>query len=262
MPRGTDGARADAHFHGIRTGGNQILGGGGGGDVATDHLHLGEVLLHPGHPVDYALGMAVSGIHHDHVHTGFYQGGNALVGTGTGANGCTDPQAPLGVLAGVGVLGRFFDVFHGNHAAQLTAVIHHHHFFDAVFVQQRLDFICTGAFLHGHQPVLAGHDVFHALVVIGDEAGVTAGHDAHHLIAFHDRHTGDLVGFGDSQQLGHGGVRADGDRIFDNAGFVFLYHPHVTGLVGNFHAFMENADAPFLGHGNSQAVLGDRIHGC
>ena len=195
---GADGARADTHFHGIRTGGNQVLGGGGGGDVATNHLYFREVFLHPGHPVDHTLGMAVGGVYHDHVHTGFHQRGDTFVSAGTGTNSSANPQTTLGVLAGVRVFGGFFDVFHGDHAAQLTTGVHHHDFFNAMLVQQRLHLIRASAFLYGHQPVLAGHDVLHTLVVIGDEAGVTAGHDAHHQIAFYHRHTGDLVGFGDT----------------------------------------------------------------
>ena len=206
--------------------------------------------------------MAVGGIHHDHVNTGFHQCGHALVGTGTGADGGAYSQTTLRVLAGVGIFGGFLDVFHGDHAAQFAFIVDYHDFFDAMLVQQGLNFIRASAFLHGHQPVLAGHDVLHALVVVGDEAGITAGDNADNLIAFHHRHTGNVIGFGNAQQLGHGGFRAHGDGIFHHAGFVFLYHAHVTRLVGCIHAFMEDTDAPFLRHGDGQAVLGNRIHGC
>ena len=100
------------------------------------------------------------------------------------------------------------------------------------------------------------------LVVVGDESGITAGDNAYYLIAFDHRYPGDIVGFGQAQQLGHGGLRTNGDRVFNNTGFVFFHHAHISRLVFLIHALVENADAAFLGHGNGQAVLGDRIHGC
>ena len=206
--------------------------------------------------------MAVCGIHHDHVHPGFHQRSNALVGAGPGTHCRAHTEATLGILAGIGVFGRFLDVFHGDHAAQIAGFIHHNNFLDTMLVQQCLHFVSANTFLHRHQPVLAGHDVFHTLVVVGDETRVAAGNNAHHLVTFHHRNAGNVVRISDADQFGHRGIGADSNRIFYHTGFVFFHHAHIARLVFGIHAFMEDTNAPFLRHGNGQAVLGDCIHGC
>ena len=205
--------------------------------------------------------MAVGGVHHDHVDARFHQGGDALFGAAAGAHGRADAQAALAVFTGVGVAGGFFDVLDGDHAAQLAGVVDHQNLLDAVLVQQGLHFVGAGALFHRYQAVAAGHDVGNGLVVVGDEAGVTAGDDADHFLAFHHRHAGDVVGVGEVDQLAHGGVGADGDRVLDHAGFVFLDGAHLAGLVVHRHAFVQDADAAFLGHGDRQTVFGDGVHG-
>src|SRR5690554_6131452 len=49
---GTDGAGANAHFHAVGAGFGQCLGGGAGGDVATDHLNLRVVRFDPLHAIN------------------------------------------------------------------------------------------------------------------------------------------------------------------------------------------------------------------
>ena len=258
---GADGARADAHFDAVGAGFHQRDGGFGGGDVAADHVHVREVLLDPGDAVEHALRVTVGGVHHDHIHARFHQRGDALFGAAAGAHGRADAQTALAVFTGVGVAGGFFDVLDGDHAAQLAGVVDHQDLFDAVLVQQGLHFVGAGALFHRYQAVAAGHDVGHGLVVVGDEAGVTAGDDAHHLLAFHHRHAGDVVGVGEVDQLAHGGVGADGDRVLDHAGLVFLDGAHLAGLIVHRHAFVQDANAAFLGHGDRQTVFGDGVHG-
>ena len=68
--RGADAARPDADLHRVGAGLDQCQRALGRGDVAGDHLHRVRLLLDRRHRVQHALGMAVRGIHHDHVHLG------------------------------------------------------------------------------------------------------------------------------------------------------------------------------------------------
>ena len=86
--RGADRAGADAYFHGVCACFGQRFGSGGGGDVAADHLNLGEVLFDPANAVNHALGVAVGGIDDDHVNAGFGQCGYAVRGFRAGADRC------------------------------------------------------------------------------------------------------------------------------------------------------------------------------
>src|SRR5699024_493982 len=59
---GADGARADTDLDGVRTGLDHGLGSLTGGQVATDDLHAGEVLLHAGNHLQHATGVGVGGV--------------------------------------------------------------------------------------------------------------------------------------------------------------------------------------------------------
>src|SRR5690606_26777127 len=153
---GTDGTRANANFHAVSTGFGQRNGGFSGGNVAANHLHFREMFFHPAHTVNNAgagrvRGMAVSGVHHNHVNTGFYQCFNTLFGTGTGADGSADAQTTLVVFGGIGESAGFVDVFNGHQANQFALSVQHQNFFNAVDVQQLLHFFSAGAFRYGDQ---------------------------------------------------------------------------------------------------------------
>ena len=62
------------------------------------------------------------------------------------------------------------------------------------------------------------------------------------------------------QQFAHGGVGGDTDWIGNNSAFVFLDRAHFACLILNAHAFVDDAHATFLRHGNGQTGFGDRIH--
>ena len=91
---------------------------------------------------------------------------------------------------------------------------------------------------------------------------ITRGYDTDEIGAIHDRHTGYIVSMGDIQHFADGGIRTDGDRILDDTRLVFLNDPDLFCLVFQAHILVDYANTAFLGHGNRQARLGHRIHGC
>ncbi len=203
----------------------------------------------------------MGGIHHDHVHAGLHQGGDAFVGAGTHAHGGAHPQPALVILAGQGLVGGLLDVLHRHQAAQLELVVHHQHLLDAVLVQQADDLVLLGAFLHGHQLALGGHDAGDGCIEARFETGVAVGDDAYQLTALHHRHAGDVVGAGQGQHLADAGTGADGDGILNHPALELLHRPHLRRLLFVGHVLVHDADAALLGEGNGQACLGDRVHG-
>ena len=128
-------------------------------------------------------------------------------------------------------------------------------------MEQREDLVAVGAFPHGDQLVARGHHFGDLGVEAGLKAQVAAGDDTDRLAVIHHRHAGDTVLAGQLQHLADGGVGAHGNRVGNDAGFVFLDQAHMTGLGLGRHRLMNNADAAFLGDGDSQASLGHRVHG-
>jgi hypothetical protein len=140
-------------------------------------------------------------------------------------------------------------------------VVDHQHLLNAVLVQQVLNLVLLGAFLHSDQALLRRHDFGNRRIHAGLETQIPAGHDTHQIHTIDHRHAGDVVGAGDGQHLANAGVRRDGHRIGDNPAFVLLDQAHLLGLGLDAHVLVNDPDAAFLGHGDSEARLGDRVHG-
>jgi len=188
-----------------------------GGDVAADDLHFVEILFDPPDAVEHALGMAMRGIHGDHVDAGRHQRSDALFGALAGSHRRADTQTAHGILAGQRVFARFLDILDGDQAAQFEAVVDHQHALEAVLVQQRQGLFAAGAFLDRYQPFLRRHDVGHRLVELGFEAQVAIGDDADHLAAIDHRQAGNALAAGDIENLAHRHLWRHGDRILDHA---------------------------------------------
>jgi hypothetical protein len=86
--------------------------------VAADHLHVGEVLLHPLHALEHALRVPVRGIDDDHVDAGGDQGLDPRLGIAADPDRGAGEQALGQVLGGIGVVARLLYVLDGYQAAQ------------------------------------------------------------------------------------------------------------------------------------------------
>ena len=134
--RGADRARADADLDRVRARVAQRLGRLPGRDIAADHLHPRVALLDRAHPVDDPLGVTVRGVDHDHVDPRLHQRIEAFLGVRPRAHRGAHPQAPLLVLAGLGMLGGLLDVLDGHETPQVKTAVDHQHLLDAVLVQE------------------------------------------------------------------------------------------------------------------------------
>ncbi len=240
---------------------DQGQGGFGAGDVTTDHLHFRVAVFDALDALEHVSGVTVGGIDHEHVHARFHQRCYAVVGVGAGAHAGAHAQAAFRVFAGVGVFFGFVDVFYGDQAAQLEVVVDHEHFLNAVLVQQLAHFVVVGAFFDGHQLVFRGHDTGDFGVVVGLEAHVASGDNAHQVAVFQHRQPGEVVLAGQGQQVADGGIGIDGDGVFDHTGFVFFHHAHLLRLLLDAHTLVDDPDATVLRHGNGQAGFGHGVHG-
>ncbi len=219
------------------------------------------MLLDPAGTFDHALRVAVRGIHHQHVHAGIDQRGDALLGIATHANRGADQQRFMLVLGCMRVIAGLLDVLDGDQSAQLERIVDHQHFLDAVLVQQQQDVVLAGALAHRHQLFLAGHDVAHRIVVLAFEAQVATSDDANQLGAIDHRHAGDVVRVGQAQHFADRGVGSDGDRAADYAGLELFHQAHFGGLLLGRHVLVDDADAAVLRHRDGEPCFGDRIHG-
>jgi hypothetical protein len=206
--------------------------------------------------------MAVRGVDDDDVDARGHERFDALLGVAADAHRRAAQQAFAAVIGGVGIVLLLLDVLDGDQAAQCEAVVHHQHLLDAVLVQQLQDFVVTGAFAHGDEAILLGHDVADRIVELLLEAHVASGDDADELAAVVDhRHAGDVARAGELEHVADGGVGADGEGFLDHAGFEFLDPGDFRRLAIDRHVLVQDADAAELGHRDGEARFGDGVHG-
>ena len=205
--------------------------------------------------------MPVRRVDTQHIDAYFDQGFGALDEIATYADGRAYPQSPLLVFTRIRVFHLLHDIFDGNHPRQAPVVVHHQHLFDAVFVEQFFGLFECGAFGHRHQ-VFAGHQFANWAGTVGFEAQIAVGHNPHQIaIGSGDGDARNAVIGHHVEGVAHGAVVVHGNGVGNHAVFrAFDFARHFD-LVGNGQVFVDDAHAPFAGHGNRQTVLGDGVHG-
>ena len=106
-------------------------------------------------------------------------------------------------------------------------------------MQQLQHFVLAGAFLNGHQLVLAGHDVANRIVQLAFETHVATGDDPDQFIAIDHGHTGNIVLTGQIEHFPDRCLRPDRNRVLDHAGFVLLDDADLLGLAFDAHVLCE-----------------------
>ena len=183
------------------------------------------------------------------------------MGAAPGADGRADPQALVGILAGVRKFVRLLDVLDRDHAAQFEVVTDNEDFFDPVFVQQADDFVLFRVFADRDESFLRRHDLFHRFVKPGLEAQIAARNDPDDLLAIDNRDPRKAPRAGQREHLADGHVRGYRDRIADHAALEFLHLRDLRRLFGQIHVLVDDADPAGLRERNRESRFGDRIHG-
>ena len=264
---GADRAGAHADLDGVDARVDERLRALGRGDVAADDVDARKrrIGLDAADHVEGQLGAAVRGVDDQDVHAGFGQGGGALPGVAPVADGSADDEAAARVLRGVGVLLGLDEVLDGDEAGQVVVVVDDGQLFDAVLSQQVLGVLTGDANLADDEAVARGHAVAHAQggpFALGDEAQVAVGDDAQErAVLVHDGQAGDAVVAAEAVEFVDGRVGADGDRVFDHAGFAALDLADLRGLFLDGEVAVQDADAALAGHGDGHARFGDGVHG-
>ena len=200
--------------------------GSGGGDVAADHLNLGEVLFDPANAVDdawewpWAVSTMITSTP-----------ASASAATRSGVSGPVPTlryqQAAVAIFSGHRVGTGFFDVLESHQAAQMEGVIDNQHFLNAVFAHLGFASFKVGAFFHCYQPLAGSHNVGNAVAVswkrMSRSVTMSPGFSFYHWEA------GEAVFAGHGQQVFQLGFGANGDRVFDNDAFVLLHLAHFSG---------------------------------
>ena len=256
---GADGTGANANLHAVNAGGDEVVGGAGGGHIAGKKLDVGVTVADGLHLLEHADRVAVGGVDGDHVHLGVHQRIDTVEHVAGHTHRRAAQQATVGILGGIGILGGLFNILDGDQTAQHAIVIHNGQLFNAVLGQDHLGLLQGGAHGGGDQ-VLAGHELMDGAVIIRDKAQVAVGQDTHQLATFADRHAGDLVAAHEVFRILNQVIGRKEEGIGDHAMLGALDLVHLRSLIRNGHILVDDAQAAFAGHGDSHPRIGDGIH--
>jgi hypothetical protein len=174
--------------------------------------------------------------------------------------GGADAQRAARVLACGRILRRLLEVLHGDHAAQLEALVDDEHLLDAVLVQEAQHLLLARALAHRDEAVARRHDGGHRRVEVRLEAQVAVRDDADRLPAVHDGHAGDALGASERDDVADRRIRRHRDRVADDAALELLDALDFARLGLGRHALVDDADAAFLRERDREAGLRDGIH--
>ena len=154
---------------------------------------------------------------------------------------------------------QFGDIFIGHQAYQLALF---------VYYRQFLHFMSLECIHHGpvvrsadSDEVLTGHHLADSAVHVGLEAQVAVRDDTHqHMVLVHHGNTADMVLVHHPQRIAYRLVAGDGQRVGYHAVLRTLDATHLSGLLGDRHVLVNDADTSFTGNGNRHRRFGHGIH--
>ena len=265
FPGDADGTAANADFHEVGAGVRQKAESLAVHHVAGAHLHRVAVAgTNPLQTVLLPVGIALGGVHHQHVRAGLHQSGHPLLivpGVDAGAYHIALPavqQFQRVALVGIVVL--------AEHETHQTAVSRHDgQGVELMIPDNVVGLLQAGALRGGNHLFRRGHEFRHTGGGIhAADPVVPAGNQPQQL-----------SGAGAILRDGHGGVprllfqsqhirqriRYPQVGVADHkAGLVILHLPHHGGLRFNGLGHIDEGNAPLPGQSDAHLLAGNRLH--
>ena len=130
----TDGTRTDTHFNRAATGFSQGTSACASCHVAADDLQVWVFCTGFTDTLQNAFGVAVGGVNQQDVNARRNQRINAVFVACTRTNRSAYAQTTFLIFTGVWFTFCFFEVFNGDHAQQVEAIVNHQRFLYAAFM--------------------------------------------------------------------------------------------------------------------------------
>src|SRR5699024_4291244 len=196
--RRTDRAWTNADSDGVGSGIYKRFGALVGCCLSADGVDVfgGWVVFEFGDHVQNALGMTVSRVDHQQVHSGIHEVHGAFETVAEKSDGSAYSQASVVVFCRMREFLSLVEVLDRNEALECVVFANQGQFFDAMFLKQAHNVVTCHVKGCGDQRHF-GHDLVHLgarVVSAGNKAGVTIGDDAQqNLVLINDRQPGDTI---------------------------------------------------------------------
>ena len=199
-------------------------------------------------------------VEHEHVRTRVNERAAAVEHVRRHADGRRAQQPSRRVLGGVGVLEHLFNVLYRDKPLEAVIPVDYGQLLNAVFLEDGLRLVKRRAFKPGDEVVFR-HDLVYAAGHIGLKLHVAVGDDADEPSVRVDYgHAGNAELRHERIRVAEGVVRAEGERVGDNAVFRALDHVHLFRLRVDAHVLVYDADAALARNGDRHAVLRHSVH--
>ena len=132
---------------------------------------------------------------------------------------------------------------------------------DFVFLKYGGRLLKIGRLTGGHE-IFLRHYLVDRTVKIALEAQVAVGHDTHQqLVAVYHGYAADMVFLHHGESVAHCATGKYRHRIVNHTVLGTLHGMHLTGLLGNRHILVDNANATLARYRDGKTGLGDGVHG-
>ncbi len=201
------------------------------------------------------------GVDQQNINTGGNQRINTLFITCACTNRSTHAQTTMLIFTGVRFTFCFLEIFYGDHAEKMEAVINNQRFLNTFFVHFCKHNITRFTFAYGYQTLFRRHVNANRLAEVGNKAYVTASDDTDQFVVFrYNRVACKAITLGQFFHFTQRGGWQYGLWIGHHARFVFFHTFNFFSLALDGHVFVDKTDAAFLSQGNCQACFRHGVH--
>ena len=201
------------------------------------------------------------GVDDDGVDTSLDKCSCALHGVGCHAYAGCYAKTSAAVLAGVGFVLGFCNVFVCHEPDELAVGVDNRQFLDFVALENVGCLLKVCRRIRGDE-VLARHDLADGAGVVAFEAEIAVCDYANEISVFVDYgDTADMILAHHAQGVGNHAALKDGDGIVDHAVFGAFHVLNLACLFLDRHVFVDDSQTAFAGYGNGKLRFCHSVHG-
>ena len=259
--RGADRARTDTHFHTVSTVLHKILRSLSGSDIPHYDIQFRIFRLYRPQCIHNVLRVSVRRVEHDSVHTLFVERVHAVHIVCRDTHARSAAQATFRVLASIGEVFQFGDIFVGNQPREVSFFVHHGQFLHFVGLQR----VHNRRVVRGRDgnQVLARHHLGYRTLHVRLKTQVAVRYNPHqHVLVVHHGNTADVVFLHQLQRIAHGLLCRNSDRVGNQSVLRTLHAAHLSRLRLDRHVLVNHTDTAFAGDSNRHRRLRHGVHRC
>ena len=255
-----DRTGADTNLNSVSTCKDHILSSRTCSYVTANDLAIGVRIFNLVKCIEHALSMAVSRVKNENVNTCSDKSACSVKNVSCYTDRSTAEESAVSIFCGIGIFGRFLNIFDRNKTGKLAFFINDRKLFYFTAAKYLLSLFMSCAFRSSNK-IFSCHNIVDRHIHSCKETHITVCNDTNKITAVvHDRHTGDPVFVHKFFRFVNFVFGVERERISDNAILTSLNLFNLVSLKFDRHILMNNTDTAFASHSNSHICFSNSIH--